>query len=386
MRRKFSPLAVLVFLLASGMVQAGVPDVQDSFEEDHPFGMSLTARYQTKSHQADILREYVDTKSKSVVLLNQLRAKGTTELIQFDLQMGLYKDLELVANLPYVVSDQLNLDYHPNVKAAAAAAGKSPQDAVLGIREIDPTSGPYDPTGDPATVNTLFDLPFKGTKRSGLADPLFGLRWAPWNQNRDEGLPTWILGVMLKVPLAAVKTADNNAVGDGMYRLQVNTTVARRVLPYLQPYFDFGADVALFANTASLYQNYNSKTQNLVNPPSVIGVKLGTEIYPWQQRNRERYVSIDLGAGFDYVMKGRGYSDLFEALGSSPCRTSDGCGYTTFERDLRGLEDKKVKHAAEFKAGKEKAFNALVGQVMKAAKGKANPQQVTDLLKKKLGG
>jgi aspartyl-tRNA(Asn)/glutamyl-tRNA(Gln) amidotransferase subunit B len=43
-------------------------------------------------------------------------------------------------------------------------------------------------------------------------------------------------------------------------------------------------------------------------------------------------------------------------------------------------------NVAEFKAGKEKAFNALVGQVMKAAKGKANPQQVNDLLKKKLAG
>jgi len=40
---------------------------------------------------------------------------------------------------------------------------------------------------------------------------------------------------------------------------------------------------------------------------------------------------------------------------------------------------------AEYKAGKEKAFNALVGQAMKATKGKANPQQVNELLKKKLG-
>ncbi|MGE5490448.1 MAG: Asp-tRNA(Asn)/Glu-tRNA(Gln) amidotransferase subunit GatB [Actinomycetota bacterium] len=44
------------------------------------------------------------------------------------------------------------------------------------------------------------------------------------------------------------------------------------------------------------------------------------------------------------------------------------------------------QNVAEFKAGKEKAFNALVGQVMKAAKGKANPQQVNDLLRKKLQG
>ena len=44
------------------------------------------------------------------------------------------------------------------------------------------------------------------------------------------------------------------------------------------------------------------------------------------------------------------------------------------------------KSVEEFRAGKEKAFNALVGQAMKATRGKANPQQVTDLLKKKLGG
>jgi len=43
------------------------------------------------------------------------------------------------------------------------------------------------------------------------------------------------------------------------------------------------------------------------------------------------------------------------------------------------------KSVDEFRAGKERALNALVGQVMKGTKGKANPQQVTDLLKKKLG-
>jgi len=43
------------------------------------------------------------------------------------------------------------------------------------------------------------------------------------------------------------------------------------------------------------------------------------------------------------------------------------------------------KSVAEFKAGKDKAFNALVGQVMKASKGKANPGQVGELLREKLG-
>jgi aspartyl-tRNA(Asn)/glutamyl-tRNA(Gln) amidotransferase subunit B len=43
-----------------------------------------------------------------------------------------------------------------------------------------------------------------------------------------------------------------------------------------------------------------------------------------------------------------------------------------------------AKNVEEFKAGNAKAFNALVGQAMKASKGKANPAQVNELLKKKL--
>ncbi len=43
-------------------------------------------------------------------------------------------------------------------------------------------------------------------------------------------------------------------------------------------------------------------------------------------------------------------------------------------------------NVAQYKAGKDKAFNALVGQVMKASQGKANPAQVNELLKKKLAG
>ena len=45
-----------------------------------------------------------------------------------------------------------------------------------------------------------------------------------------------------------------------------------------------------------------------------------------------------------------------------------------------------AKSVEEFRSGKDKAFNALVGQVMKATKGKANPGQVSDMLKKKLAG
>ena len=44
-----------------------------------------------------------------------------------------------------------------------------------------------------------------------------------------------------------------------------------------------------------------------------------------------------------------------------------------------------ARSVEEFRAGKDKAFNALVGQAMKASQGKANPAQVNELLKTKLG-
>ena len=87
---------------------------------------------------------------------------------------------------------------------------------------------------------------------------------------------------------------------------------------------------------------------------------------------------------------------VFEALWNGEGATADeiidkqGLKQITDSSAIESLVDEVLAanpaNVAEFKAGKEKAFNALVGQVMKAAKGKANPQQVNDLLKQKLAG
>jgi aspartyl-tRNA(Asn)/glutamyl-tRNA(Gln) amidotransferase subunit B len=45
-----------------------------------------------------------------------------------------------------------------------------------------------------------------------------------------------------------------------------------------------------------------------------------------------------------------------------------------------------AKQVEDYRAGKEKALQSLVGQVMKASKGKANPAQVNAILRRKLGG
>ena len=55
------------------------------------------------------------------------------------------------------------------------------------------------------------------------------------------------------------------------------------------------------------------------------------------------------------------------------------------EAIVDGVLAANPKSVEEYRAGKDKAFNALVGQVMKASKGKANPVQAADLLRRRLG-
>ncbi|MCB1898212.1 Asp-tRNA(Asn)/Glu-tRNA(Gln) amidotransferase subunit GatB [Cognatazoarcus halotolerans] len=87
---------------------------------------------------------------------------------------------------------------------------------------------------------------------------------------------------------------------------------------------------------------------------------------------------------------------VFEALWNGECATADeviekqGLKQVTDSGAIEAIIDEVLaanqKSVEEFRSGKEKAFNALVGQVMKASRGKANPTQVNDLLKRKLAG
>jgi len=85
---------------------------------------------------------------------------------------------------------------------------------------------------------------------------------------------------------------------------------------------------------------------------------------------------------FDAMWAGEGSADaIIEARGLR--QISDAGAIETIIDDVLAANTRSVE---EFRAGKEKAFNALVGQAMKATKGKANPAQVNEILKKKLAG
>lgn len=85
---------------------------------------------------------------------------------------------------------------------------------------------------------------------------------------------------------------------------------------------------------------------------------------------------------FDALWTGEGQEvdAIIEAKGLKQMSDS-----SALEKIIDGVLATNQKNIDEYRAGKDKAFNALVGQVMKASQGKANPAQVNALLKAKLG-
>ncbi len=85
---------------------------------------------------------------------------------------------------------------------------------------------------------------------------------------------------------------------------------------------------------------------------------------------------------FDAMWAGEGApDDIIEKRG---LRQISDAG--AIEKIVDGVLAANAKQVEDYRAGKEKAFNSLVGQVMKATKGKANPSQVNDILKRRLAG
>jgi aspartyl-tRNA(Asn)/glutamyl-tRNA(Gln) amidotransferase subunit B len=97
----------------------------------------------------------------------------------------------------------------------------------------------------------------------------------------------------------------------------------------------------------------------------------------------------------DGTLSGKMAKAVFDAMWAGGGRAED----IIEKRGLRQISDSALieklvddvlaanaKQVQDYRSGKEKAFNSLVGQVMKATKGKADPEQVNQVLRRKLSG
>jgi aspartyl-tRNA(Asn)/glutamyl-tRNA(Gln) amidotransferase subunit B len=175
----------------------------------------------------------------------------------------------------------------------------------------------------------------------------------------------------------------------------------------------FQADYGLSAYDAAILTASRGMADYFVAAVAVAGAANGKAVANWMMgelaarlnkndTNIEASpISADQLAGLirriaDNTISNNIAKKVFEALWNGEGRSADeiiekqGLKQITDTGAIETIIDEVLaanqKSVDEYRAGKEKAFNALVGQAMKATKGKANPQQVNELLKKKLGG
>jgi hypothetical protein len=349
-------LLALAMATPRASVAAEVTDVASSFDTDNPFDFRLRVGYLYSNKTAAIKRESEGPGQDSILLYKDLVYRQTRHTMDLGVQVGLYKDLMFSIGLPMVISDNRELAYDQRLGGECNYTGKDancvdsrnsstvtsslrwPDDLSNPSPDGDPThyivpAGGYDALnmggsfGAPNVGGMGSDLVFRGPKRGGSGTDMldtinFRLTWAALSQKRDDTKPTWTVGIEYDVSIGNIMKFDrsrpdaNHAVSDGLDHFAVHTAVSHR-FRWIDPYILFWYDLPIVRRDDTLFINYGPQEKNQ-QPQMSAGTTFGFEGVPWEQPEKEYKIAIDLNARISAMFDGRGYSEIWEMLASSP--------------------------------------------------------------------
>lgn len=294
--------------------------VIDAFDKDDPFDANLLLTFRQQWKSANIRRETSlsqgNLSSGGFVSRNENVASYSqnTSTLEVGGDIGLYKDLALSLRLPIVLSDSREL---------GDLDGSSANPQRL-----------QDPAGD-----QLFTVPFKSPNRSGLDQLGVGLNYAIFNQVRDDTKPTWVIGAESRFAIgprlhacndnAAIRCPDpanptgpsrDPGMSRGMTTLAVHTIASRR-FGYVEPYMGFRMSIDLPQSNSDFGATSDVRGTLLSRPPTVGTFTVGTEVFPYENREAFQRIGFDFKFNGTYHSPGREYTELFDALGSSQARS-----------------------------------------------------------------
>jgi aspartyl-tRNA(Asn)/glutamyl-tRNA(Gln) amidotransferase subunit B len=205
----------------------------------------------------------------------------------------------------------------------------------------------------------------------------------------------WIERVKAELPELPAVMAARFEQADGLpaYDAQM-MTASLPVARYYEAAKAAGAPAKLVANwvMGEISRRLNAEEKGIEAAPvsptllaALISNNAARQVFDqlWAPRAHEGFVGDsweEVQQGFDVMAELRRIDELINEKGLKQMSDTG-----ELERILDEVLAANAKSVEEFRAGKDKAFNALVGQAMKATKGKANPGLVNELLKKKLG-
>jgi aspartyl-tRNA(Asn)/glutamyl-tRNA(Gln) amidotransferase subunit B len=194
--------------------------------------------------------------------------------------------------------------------------------------------------------------------------------------------PAWVEAVRSGMPELPAAMAERFVRDDGLpaYDAQMMTQ-SRAFAAYYEAARDAGGPAKPVANwlMGEVSKRLNAEGRGIEAvplPPATLAALVGRIQDGTVSHNAARQV-------FDALWSGEA-ADVDAIIDAKGLRQMNDTG--ALEAIVDEVIAANAKSVDEFRAGKDKAFNALVGQVMKASKGKANPAQASELLRRKLGG
>lgn len=334
--RSLHTLAALASLALAPVAQAAeVTRVLSAAEPDDPFDLDITLSYRHSTSRGKITREVLDPGSGQVVDAAELSYTRTSDVPIARLAIGLYHDLELHAELPWVLGDNRAFKYASGVSAANSTIVNEAYDASGNPCPGLPGSCPIFPVGQTAYHGKTF------------ADLLVGVAWGILSEQRDDTKPTWVIGLDVTVPTAtrydpstaplAYDKSNPAAVGERIWRYDAWTALSRQfgaVDPYVRLHASFparsGTTYSNCDTPAGLAGPHTAPPLDPLNaaercaawgasagakPPRVLGLAFGTELVAHENRREDQRVAFDLRVGAEWTSESRWFNELTDATG-----------------------------------------------------------------------
>lgn len=331
-------------------------DDKDDFDEStyDPFDLNIEPSFHFDHTRAEILRERPcvpsghssldddavsnnphlevgDCADPRIVDRKELRYRHTETSVSFDLRLGLYKDLELHASVPYVFQSTYGMKYANNSQFASDQVDASNSSVDPNDQQIRDNAENAYPNGSEDFSNIdrfqkyrYFDVgeEYDSISRSGIGDPSIGIGWAPFNDYRDDTKATLLLGFDWTFPVGNIRKRDNNAVGEGQHKLQFRVASSKK-FDWIEPYFGIDYQLPLLTANSPIQElkevDESNEGQVVTEPPQEGTITLGSEFIVHEEPEKHRRYAFDAQFSFGYTSEGRDYTPLYEHMVNSQC-------------------------------------------------------------------
>jgi hypothetical protein len=331
MRRAWAVLLVAAAAAATPKIAraADLTDTASAFDEDNPFDIRFRVQYDHTEKRGQIKRELegLSASQTAIAVVRDLLYAQTRDALTLRAEVGLFQDLMLHFELPIILDEQNTYDFDQSAGSACRFPPDMMPDCVNAMNSTTIRDGIINP---PAMGTQLFKGAARGAGGGSGLDAFdtfnFGLTWAPVSQKRDDTKPTWILAIEPQISIGNIMAYNrampnaNHAVSEGVHRLYARTAISHR-WRFVEPYMAFWYMYPI-ARGDSLFKDYGP-SQSLSNPMQQAGTIFGAELVPFERPQDGHKIFIDIRGRLDGHFAGKGYSEAWELLASSPALACD---------------------------------------------------------------